>query len=259
MDVNPYQSPDTAQPTERPRYAIRSWLIELLAVLGIIAILIALLLPAVRSSGESRRRLRCNNNLKQIAIALQNYERDFGCLPPAYTVDANGRPLHSWRTLILPYIEQQALYDTIDLSKPWDDPANKEACDSYISIYDCPSHDNIEEERAKTVYLAVVAPGGCFQPAYGRALQEITDNHGLTLTVVEVDSGHAVPWMSPSDADAALILSLGQSDKLLHRSVWQAAYVDGRTRSMSQETPPAALRAMISVAGNDDAVAETGN
>ena len=71
--------------------------------------------------------MQCANNLKQIALALRNYESVYHALPPAYTVDAEGKPLHSWRTLILPYLEQQALYDKIDLSKPWDDPANKEA------------------------------------------------------------------------------------------------------------------------------------
>ena len=81
-----------------------------------------LLLPAVQAAREAARRMSCSNNIKQIGLAMQNYHTAYGTLPPAYTVDAQGRPLHSWRTLILPFIEQQALYGEIDLSKPWNDP-----------------------------------------------------------------------------------------------------------------------------------------
>ena len=109
------------------------------AVVGILALLIALLLPASRGSREAARRMQCSNHLKQIALALQNYADTYGCLPPAHTVDAEGKPLHSWRTLILPFMEQKELYDQIDLSKPWDDPANEKAMKTKISYYVCPS------------------------------------------------------------------------------------------------------------------------
>ena len=65
-----------------------------------------------------------------------NYEQAYNALPPAYTVDANGRPLHSWRTLILPYLEQESLYQTIDLSKPWNDPANARAVETAFPSFD---------------------------------------------------------------------------------------------------------------------------
>ena len=107
-------------------------------VLGIIALLIALLLPAIRSAGPAARRAQCVNNLKQIALALHNYEQAHKALPPAYTVDAKGRPLHSWRTLILPYLEQEPLYQTIDLSKPWNDPANAKALETAASRFSLP-------------------------------------------------------------------------------------------------------------------------
>src|SRR5262245_46299640 len=82
-------------------------LLELLVVVAVIGILIALLLPATRSARPAARRAQCTNNLKQIALALRSYEQDHKALPPAYTVDESGRPLHSWRTLILPHLEQR--------------------------------------------------------------------------------------------------------------------------------------------------------
>src|SRR4029450_11476448 len=117
MSINPYDSPETAsQPPERKPAKARFTLAELLVVIGVIGVLIGLLLPNMRRSGVSAaRRMSCQNHLKQIAIALLNYQDVYHSLPPAYTVDASGKPLHSWRTLILPYLEPRALYEKIDL------------------------------------------------------------------------------------------------------------------------------------------------
>ena len=109
MSVNPYESPDTAStPPACKQGGMRFRLVELLVVIGVIVILIGLLLPTVRAAHEPARRSQCCNNLKQIALALHNYADEHGEFPPAYTVDEQGQPLHSWRTLILPYLEQKA-------------------------------------------------------------------------------------------------------------------------------------------------------
>ena len=203
------------------------WLVKLLAVVGVIGLVVALFLPAVRTAREPARRMSCSNNLKQIALALQNYESVYHSLPPAYTVDAEGKPLHSWRTLILPYLEQQALYDKIDLSKPWDDPANKEAYETTLPAYQCPSADC---PPSHTTYLAVVAAGGCFRPTEPRKLSEITDDPELTLMVLEVESERHIHWMSPTDVSEQWILSLGTLAKLPHPGGAQAVCVGGNVR-----------------------------
>src|SRR3954466_12181792 len=99
-------------PGIRPRRGFT--LLELLVVVAVIGILVALLLPATRSSRGAARRSQCVNNLKQVGLALHNYEATYGALPPATTVDASGRPLHSWRTLSLPFLQQEPLYRSID-------------------------------------------------------------------------------------------------------------------------------------------------
>ncbi len=78
----------------------------------------ALMIPAVSEGHKAARRMQCSNNLKQIGLAFHNYHSAYGSLPPAYTVDADGNRLHSWRTLILPFIDQSALVQQIDLNKP---------------------------------------------------------------------------------------------------------------------------------------------
>ena len=226
-------------------------LLELLVVVAVIALLIALLLPAVRSGGSAARRSQCVNNLKQIALALHNYELAYHVLPPAYTVDASGRPLHSWRTLILPYLEREPLYRTIDLSRPWNDPANAKAFETPLVEFRCPE---VADPPNTTTYLAVAGPDGCFRPGKSRRLAEITDAHGSTLMVIEVCKEHAVPWMAPVDADESLVMSLVPTAKLPHSGGMNACCVDGSVKFLKASTPAAVRRALISIAGNDDEI-----
>jgi prepilin-type processing-associated H-X9-DG protein len=227
-------------------------LIELVVVLGIIGILIALLLPADRSAGPAAYRAQCTNNLKQIGIALKNYEQVHKALPPPYTVDAGGRPLHSWRTLILPYLEQEALYRTIDLAKPWNDPANAGALGASVPVFRCPV---AEGPANTTTYLAISSPNGCFFPGQSRRLSEITDAHEATLMVIEAGEENAVPWMAPLDADESLVMSLRPNTDLHHAGGTNACFVDGGVRFLKAGTPPSVRRALISIAGNDNKMA----
>jgi hypothetical protein len=219
-----------------------------LTVLGIGAVLVALMLPAVRRAPEAARRSQCKNNLRQIALALHNYESDYPAFPPAYTIDADGKPLHSWRTLILPYLDEKHLYATIDLSKPWDDPANAEACKTRVGVYECPS-DRVAQNH--TTYLASVGPNACFRADEPRPISEITDGLSQTLMVIEVPSERSVPWMSPHDADESLVLSFGAGSKLAHAGGMHAALCDGSVRFLSVALPAATRRSLISVAGGD--------
>jgi len=223
-------------------------LVELLVVIGIIAVLIALLLPTVRFSTAAGRRSDCSNNLKRIALALREYEARYHALPPAYTVDADGKPLHSWRTLILPFLERIDLYRKIDLSKPWNDPANAEACKSEILVYRCPSGVLPEYH---TTYQAIVAPDGCLRPGQARRLAEITGDHAQTLLVIEVDPEHAVHWMAPTDADLDLLLGFNRQSTFAHSGGFTAAFVDGSVRFLSAELPADERRALVSIAGDD--------
>jgi hypothetical protein len=255
MSTNPYESPETMghEAAKGKRYRF-PW-VELLAVVGVLGLLVLLLLPAVRTAREPARRTACNNNLKQIAIALQNYHDKYDCLPPAYTVDEAGKPLHSWRTLLLPFLEASKLYEQIDLAKPWDDPVNQEAFAETPSVYRCPAE---QFAPGRTGYLAVVAPGGCFAGSAARKLSEISDRRGQTLVVIEVSAERAVPWMSPQDTDEEIVLSLTSDKRHPHPYGAQAIFADGSTQFLTADTKPEILRAMISIAGDDDKIVESG-
>ena len=119
-------------------------LIELLVVIAIIAVLIALLLPAVQQAREAARRSACKNNLKQIGLALHNYHNAYGSFPPAFVPDAEGHPAHSWRVLLLPYVDGEELYSLYRFDEPWNGPHNSKLADKIPSVYRCPSFGSVE-------------------------------------------------------------------------------------------------------------------
>ncbi|MFO0958142.1 MAG: DUF1559 domain-containing protein [Isosphaeraceae bacterium] len=130
-------------------------LIELLVVISIIGVLIGLLLPAVQQARAAARRIQCTNNLKQIGLGLANYESSLGAFPPAYVGDPRARgslfgvsypdengntlPGFAWGTLILPQIEQSALYASFNTNLPCWAPSNSTAAMTKLSVFLCPS------------------------------------------------------------------------------------------------------------------------
>ena len=189
----------------------------------------------------------CLNDLKKVALALRSYESEHGMLPPPYTVDAEGRPLHSWRTLILPYLEQEALYRLIDLSRPWNDPVNAQALQTTVWEYRCPLS---KRARNTTTYLAVVGSNACFNPEGPRRIEEIQDEHDQTLMVIEADEGSSVPWMAPYDIDERRVLELGLKTKARHEGKTHAAFVDSHVRPLPADASSMVRRAAISIAGD---------
>ena len=245
MTTKPTTRPVSNTPTQKKGFT----LIQLLVVLAILGVLVALLLPAAqRRVPEAARRSQCKMYLKQIGLALHNYHDTFQAFPPAYTVDENGKPLHSWRTLILPFLDQPALYEKIDLSKPWDDPANEVAFKTVIQTYHCPSDNGLPSH---TTYMAVVTPNSCLRPAEPRLMSEITDDRGKTIMVIEVDVDRAVHWMSPMDANESMVLGIGPKTKHAHSGGCQALFVDGSVRFLGEGSPAADRLALISIAGNE--------
>ncbi|MCS7306597.1 MAG: DUF1559 domain-containing protein [Thermoguttaceae bacterium] len=121
-------------------------LVELLVVITIIGILIALLLPAVQAAREAARRAQCQNNLKQIALALLNYDQAMKSFPPAITRLGsetgpwNGSLLReNWVICILPYLEQMGLYNSFQRGVPISDPVHAQLRGTQLSVMMCPS------------------------------------------------------------------------------------------------------------------------
>src|SRR5579872_386881 len=121
-------------------------LIELLVVIAVIAVLIGLLLPAVQQAREAARRTQCKNNLKQIGLALLNYESSFRIFPPGYIAGSafidgqtDTAPGWSWGAMILPQLDQEPLQSTINFSLPVQAAANAPAIQVSLPAFVCPS------------------------------------------------------------------------------------------------------------------------
>ncbi len=130
-------------------------LVELLVVIAIIGILVALLLPAIQAAREAARRTQCQNNIKQLGLALQNYHSQFKKFPPSATFDPKGAPpdtskthFENWVITLLPFMEQQTLHDAFDLSVPISNEVNRIPRGTLLESMLCPSDSGHETQFA---------------------------------------------------------------------------------------------------------------
>ena len=223
--------------------------------IGTVGVGIALLLPAVQAAREAARRMQCSNNIKQIVLALHCYHDVHNALPPLYTVDANGKPLHSWRVLILPYIEQSALYEAIRLDEPWDSEHNKQFHSMNIPGYRCPSNGS-GYAPGMCAYSAIAGEG--FVPATGLDFGAFRDGLSNTLAIVEVRE--AFNWMDPT-ADVTLDELVeeflpggrlrGNRVGSYHTGGMNVGFCDGSVRFISETVDRKVLRGLGTRAGGE--------
>ena len=219
-------------------------LIELLVVIAIIAILIALLLPAVQQAREAARRSQCKNNLKQIGLAMHNYESTFSRLPPSMAINPAITSNSSWSIhgRLFPYLDQANAYNKIDLQQSWSSAVNAPVVSGWrVPGYVCPSDAKSEQPRVASgvslystnygfnfgtwfVYDPVTGSGGngLFFPNSGLKFADITDGLSNTLMTSEVRSWQAYTRnaappstaMPLTIADAVACVNVGLPDRI---------------------------------------------
>src|SRR5690348_15185137 len=141
-------------------------LIELLVVIAIIALLIALLLPAVQAAREAARRIQCTNNLKQIGLALHNYETALGALPMSMSLRGAGNTTYydtAWsaQARLLPYTEGNPLFNAANLGVFKEDPPNATVISMTLNFFICPSEVRPEVSEHDYGRAAVINYGMC--------------------------------------------------------------------------------------------------
>ena len=193
-----------------------------------------------------RLKKRSANNLKQIGIALLNYHDAHRSLPPAAKT-ANGKPLLSWRVLILPFIEQGPLYQQFKLDEPWDSPHNLKLLPLMPKIY-APVGVKTKEPY-HTFYQAIVGPGAAWEKdGKGLRVSEFTD--GTANTNLAAEAATPVPWTKPDD------ISFDEKKKMrpqfggMFKDGFHALYADGRVRFIHQ-IEEATLQALITRNGGE--------
>ncbi len=203
----------------------------------VIGALVGILLPAVQSSRDAARRMQCTNNLKQIALAMHNYHDANKSFPPAFKADADGKPLHSWRVLILPYLESSALYGQIRLNEPWDSEWNSQFHSQMPQVYGCTKTPK-DTKKGLTHVSVIIGKETPFTGSKGTKMSAITNGTSNTIMVIERDQ--AVCWMAPDQE-----LSCKELQKsgfkypcTLHENGGIAANCDGSVRFMSKDFDP---------------------
>ncbi|MGV3483908.1 MAG: DUF1559 domain-containing protein, partial [Planctomycetaceae bacterium] len=139
--------------------------------------------PALNSLTTGRERALAIKNLEQIASALNAYAADHGVYPNPVVRDAAGRPMHSWRVAILPYLNEQQLYNQYDYSKPWDAPENYSIVESMPSVYASPTR--IGSTYFECHYQLVTGDQTLFPPSGPLGPKQVLDDPTKTILVVE--------------------------------------------------------------------------
>jgi RNA polymerase sigma factor (sigma-70 family) len=205
------------------------------------------LLAAKQKAGDAAARSRSANNLKQIAIAIHNYADVHGTLPPAAVCDKAGKPILSWRVLVLPYLEQQMLYKEFKLDEPWDSDHNKKLIARMPVTYQLPAA--MPAKATETHYRVFVGNGAAFEYIKGAKFADFTDGTSNTILVATAKDG--VTWTKPDelefDPDKDMTKLLG----FLQGNVCNVSFADGSVRALSKSISKKTLHGAITKGGGE--------
>jgi prepilin-type processing-associated H-X9-DG protein len=203
-----------------------------------------------RSAGRAAIGSSCVDNEKQIGLAIREYIAHHDSFPPAFSRDKVGKPLLSWRVLILPYLDQDALYKEFHLDEAWDSPHNKALIAKMPATYRCPNEGDDLASQGKTRYLSPRGKATIFAGTETVKLRDVTDGTSNTIMVVEAGDANAVVWTRPDDWDvdpqpntAGVFGS--------HSGGTNVGFADGSVRFIGEKIKPATLRALMSRNGGE--------
>ncbi|MGD0041961.1 MAG: DUF1559 domain-containing protein [Isosphaeraceae bacterium] len=199
---------------------------------------------------ENAARRVCTNNLLQIGLAMHNYHSRHKTFPPAYSVDKAGKPLLSWRVLILPYLDQEALYKEFHLDEPWDSEHNRALIDRMPPTYHCPGGSSKRADLGKTTYLTPRGKATIFPGSEGIKIQKITDGTSNTIFVVDAGNDRAVTWTKPDDWDVDPKLDL-KGIFGHHPGGTPFTFADGSVRFIKETVDPKTLEMLITRDGGE--------
>ena len=203
-----------------------------------------------KEDADEERRLKLRredmNNFKTLGLAMHNYAAARGTFPAAAHYGQGDKPLLSWRVMILPYLDQEALFKQFKLDEPWDSDHNKKLLSKMPSVYRAPTQTNPAEET--TFYQVFAGKGTPFDGKKGMSIKAFKD--GLASTILISEGGKSVPWTKPADLDF-------DADKPLPKlgGVFQDGYCnclgDGSARFIPRDISDAVLRPWITPAAGD--------
>jgi prepilin-type processing-associated H-X9-DG protein len=165
--------------------------------------------------------------------------------------------MHSWRVLLLPYLDQGPLYVQYRFDEPWDGPNNRKLADKILHVFNCPSevHGDGKGTATMTSYVAVVGPETAWPGTKPTTIRDIKDGTSNTLLIVEV-ANSGIHWMEPRDLHVVQMASTinpksGQGISSPHTGGAQVLMADGAVRFISQNLAAETIRALLTAHGNE--------
>jgi hypothetical protein len=183
-----------------------------------------------------------------LALAMHNYNDKHGRLPPAVVYGDDGRPLHSWRVLILPFIEENDLYRQFKLDEPWDSPHNLQLLSKMPSAYEASPSKARTMPPFHTICHVFVGRGTAFEGAAGVRLVDFPD--GTSNTILLIEAGKPVPWTKPEELDYDSQGPLPELHGVLGDH-FRVALADGSVRFIGPQVSERTLRAAITRNGGE--------
>ncbi len=206
------------------------------------------LLDGVQKVREAAARMQSVNNLKQLALAVYNYQDAYQHFPANAIYDKDGKPLLSWRVMILPYVEEQNLYNQFHLDEPWDSENNKKLLAQMPKLFAAPTESAEALKNHETPYQGFVGKGAFFDGKDGIKITDITD--GTSNTIMIVEAAKPAPWTKPDDIpfdEGKLLPKVGG----LFAHIFNAAMCDGSVRGVPMTVKEETLRAAITRNGGE--------
>lgn len=236
-------------PSPRRARPLVKILVILLVGLGCLLLLAGLLLyPAIRAARDAARASKCQFNLKQIVMAIQTYNEAYRSYPPAYVADADGKPMHSWRVLILPYLGDpigNEVYESYRFDEPWNSDHNAALAAKMPDVFRCP---NDPAETAETQYVALVGEDTMWPDDQPTSFRDLRDGPANVISVVEAGKT-PVPWLEPRDiAPEDFLAELAEPS---HRQGTTVATADGRVFRIRPDAPSSLVYGMTTRAGRE--------
>lgn len=226
---------------------VRKLLIVFFWLFVVIGVPYSLISPAVFQAMAAAERTQIRNDLKQIGVAMHQYEAEHGQLPDTYIKDEGGYPLLSWRVRLLPYMDEQELYEQFKLDEPWFSTHNRKLISQMPDVYQSP---HLEKDEHKTPYLLPVADGTLFSRGKGVKLSEIIDGESNTIMVVEASDDQTVVWTKPED----LTIDLESPQEMVssERGLCLTLMADGSVQVFGKSISTKILVALLTFAGQED-------
>jgi hypothetical protein len=199
-----------------------------------------MLADAQRAAGVAAQRSMRLDHLKQIALAMHNHHDAYKAFPPGTIRSSDGTPLLSWRVQLLPFLDEQELYNQFRFDEPWDSQHNIQLVQRIPPVYQTPGREN----DGKTSIMVFTGEGTPFGGESGPRLRDIIDGSSNTIMCVEAGPDKATPWTKPEDLPFQPdnpIAALGQ----LNENVFLAVFLDGAARAFPVDIDARTLRNMI--------------